>query len=65
MQSWENFEHKLDSNIGKATGYSGKPSSFSAAKTLILLDPSKTKMVSYSAMKRTFLADGESISKII
>ena len=35
------------------------------AKKIVLLDPSKTKMVSYSAMKRTSLADGESISNTI
>jgi len=32
-------------------------------KDLILLDPSKIKMVSYSAMRRTSLADEESIPK--
>jgi len=35
----------------------------SAAESLILLGPSKTKMVSCSAMRSTFLVDGTSVSK--
>jgi len=60
-----NLERISDINwipiTGKQTRRSGKQS---GAKDLILLDPSKTKMVSYSAMKKTSMVDGESILKI-
>jgi len=49
--------------IDRPTKCSGKPSGDSAEKHVILLDLSKTKMVSCSEM-RTFLAAGQSISKI-
>jgi len=55
LQSWTNFGYKLDSNYWQ-------PSGFFAAKHTVLLDPSRTKMVSYSAIE-TVLADGEYISK--
>jgi len=41
-----------------------KQSSISAANDPVLLDPAKTKIMSYLAKKRTCLADGESTSKI-
>jgi len=44
--------------------YSGKPSRITMAKYLILLDQSKTNMLSCSAIRRSFFADGESICKI-
>jgi len=62
MQSWENFKQELYS---KPTKCSGKPSGVLATKYLIILDPSKKKMMSCSAMRRSWLADGERISKII
>jgi len=43
---------------------SGKESGVFVEENLILLDPSKTKMLPCSAMRRTSLADGESISKL-
>jgi len=49
---------------GMSTEYSSKPSGVSAAKDLTLLDHNqRPNRVSYSAMKKTSLADGESISK--
>jgi len=56
-----NFEHKLDSNYCQAKKYSGELYGVFAAKDLILPDPSKIKMVSYSAIRRTSVVDGESI----
>ena len=44
---------------GKQTKCSDKPPGVFAVKDLILLSPSKNKMLSYSAMRRTYLADGE------
>ena len=46
------------------TKCSGQPSGVFAARDPIVLDPSNTQMKSYSEMRRTFLAYGESISKI-
>ena len=54
MQSWENFAHKLDSDYRQANKLFWQYGVF-AAKELILLGPSKTKMVSYSAMRKTSL----------
>jgi len=45
------------------TWCSGKLYGIFVAKDLIMLDPSKTKMVYYSAMRRTSLVDGKSILK--
>jgi len=60
MPSWENFRQTgfqlLASKQSVLANYG-----ILVAKNLILLDPSKTKMVSYSAMRRTSLVDGESI----
>ena len=44
---------------GKQTKSSGKLYGVFAAKDLLMLDPPKTKMLSYSAMRRTSLVDGE------
>jgi len=76
IQPWENFGHKLDpttgkpgkcSNIpttGKPTKCSGKQPGHFMANDFILLDPSKTKIVSRSSIRRTSLEDGERNSKI-
>jgi len=61
MQPWENFGHKLDSNYWQANTVLPNSSTSSRQKT-ILLDQSKSKLVSYSAM-RTSLANGECFSE--
>ena len=61
LQSWDNVGRKLDSNHWQPTKCLWGPFGISTAKHLILLDPSKIKMVSYSKM-RTFWE--ESVSKI-
>jgi len=48
---------------GRPTKYSDKLPGVSEKKDGILLDPPKIQMVFYSAMRRKFLADGESISR--
>jgi len=63
MHSWENLGINWIPSAVKAIKCSDKPSSVDAATDLLLLDPSKTKMVSYSAI-RTSLSDADSISKI-
>jgi len=65
MQSWGGISDTNSFPItDKPTKCSDKLSVVFAARDLILLDPSKTKMVSYSAMGRPSFVDGESISKI-
>ena len=64
MQSWENLDINSTPLAGKPTKYFRKPSGAFAAKDVILLDPSKTKIVCCSAIAETSLADGQSISKI-
>ena len=64
------FERISDKNLTPITDNQANKSSWKlyaiiAAKDLILLDPSLTKTVSYSAMRKTFLVDEESISKIV
>jgi len=49
---------------GKSTNCSEKPCGIFVEKDLTLLDKSKTKMMSHSAMRKTSLADGKRISKI-
>jgi len=63
-QSWENFRHILDSNYWQANQVFWQTTQRFRGKNLTLLDPSKTKMLSYSAMRSTSLTDEESISKI-
>jgi len=50
---------------GKPTKCFGKPSNVSVVKYLILVDPSKTNMVTCLLMRSTSLADGESVSRIL
>jgi len=49
---------------GKQTKCSGKLYGIFAAKDLVLFDPWKNKMGSGSTMRRIFLVDAESISKV-
>jgi len=64
MQPWKHVKNKLDYN-GQANWLSEKPSSISAEKNLLLLNPSKTKMVFYSVMGRTTLVDGEYLKDLL
>ena len=50
---------------GTPTKFSDKPSDVFTAKYLMLPDPSKTKMVSYSAMGRTSSTGEENVSRIV
>jgi len=50
---------------GKPTKCSGKTSRAFTAKDLMLLERSNIETVFYSAVKRRYFADGESISKIV
>ena len=64
MQSWENFWDELYSNYWQGNKAFWKTFGVFATKYIILLDPSKTKSVCYSAMWRTSLIDGESTSNV-
>jgi len=53
VQSWENFGHKCVPVIYKSKKRTGKLLGVSAAKDLIMLDPSRTKIESFPAISRT------------
>jgi len=55
----------LITNTGKPINYSGESSSVFAATNRNIVRFIKTKILSYSAMRRASLADGESFSNII
>jgi len=65
VQSWRLWDIILITNTGKPINYSGESSSVFAATNRNIVRFIKTKILSYSAMRRASLADGESFSNII